>query len=166
MGETKEADSYLTGVEAQLESCEIRKYCGNAVLNALIDSYAAKCAENRIEFGVEIAIPESLAVSSYDMCIVIGNLLENAVDASKKLADGRNIALQTKSTPTQLLIMVKNSFDGAISEKDKSPISGKADGGFGLRSVREVTARHGGNLLTEWDGNTFTAYVAVNTNSR
>ncbi len=160
-GEMEKVDEYLTDVEKQLESREIPKYCENAVLNALIDSYAERCRENQIPFDVKVSIPASLAVPSHDMCIIVGNLLENAVEASQRLEVGRNIALQAQGTQTQLLIMVKNSFDGAMREKDKVLVSRKADGGFGLRSVREVVSHHGGELLTESDDDTFTAYVAM-----
>jgi signal transduction histidine kinase len=42
------------------------------------------------------------------------------------------------------------------------PVSAKTDGGFGLRSVREIISHYGGEFVTEWDNNTFTAYAAVN----
>ncbi len=58
--------------------------------------------------------------------------------------------------------MVKNSLSDMNCCNDSGvPLSPRVNGGFGLKSVRELAARHGGELLTEWDTQTFTAYVAV-----
>jgi hypothetical protein len=160
-GETQKADEYLNGVEEQLAGTEVPKYCGDAVLNALIDSYAERCRLMQIEFSVKIAIPESVDISSHDMCIIIGNLLENAVEACSRLKNGRSIKLQTQNKPPRLLIMVQNSFDGTVQRKGMTIVSAKADGGYGLRSVREVLASCGGDLYTEWNENAFSAFVAI-----
>jgi uncharacterized membrane protein len=160
-GNTEEADQYLINVEKQIKGTEIPKYCGNAIINALLYSYAARCAELEIQFDTKLAIPENISVSNYDMCIIIGNLLENAVEANLKLKSRRAIEIATQNTDAQLLIMVKNNFDGIIHCENGVPRSLKTDGGFGLRSTREVIAHHGGNVITEWDNNTFTVYVAI-----
>jgi sensor histidine kinase regulating citrate/malate metabolism len=160
-GETQKADEYLNEVEEQHAGTEVPKYCENAVLNALIDSYADQCRALGIDFTVDISIPETVEVSNHDMCIVIGNLLENAVEACSKLETGRSIALRTQSKPPMLLIMVRNSFDGTVRRNDAALLSGKADGGYRLRSVREVLAGCGGDLYTEWDENAFSAFAAV-----
>ncbi len=64
----KEADSYLTVVEEQITGTEIPKYCGNAVLNAMIDSYAERCKDLHIMFTAHINIPETIDIPDYDMC--------------------------------------------------------------------------------------------------
>jgi hypothetical protein len=160
-GNAEEANEYLTNAEHQLAEYEIKKYCENIILNAFITSYAERCAELNIEFSAKIEFSDSLSIPSYDMCIILGNLLENAVEANLKLKSRRSIEIATQNTDAQLLIMVKNNFDGIIRCENGVPMSLKTDGGFGLRSTREVIAHHGGNVITEWDNNTFTVYVAI-----
>jgi sensor histidine kinase YesM len=160
-GNTEEANEYLTNAENQLLEYEMKRYCHNTVLNALITSYAERCAENNIEFSAKIIFPDSLSIPDYDMCIVLGNLLENAIEACLKLTENRSIALETHIKTTQLLIQVRNSYDGVIHDKNKVMISRKTNGGLGLRSVKEVLEHYSGDLLTEWDEHIFTAYAAV-----
>jgi hypothetical protein len=160
-GDAVGADTYLTQVESQLSEYHVPKYCSNAVLNALIGSYAERCIEMQIPFTVHMDISEFIAVPDYDMCIVLGNLLENAIEASAKIEHRRFIELEAHVKSVQLVVMVKNRFDGVINEESGSLISVKINGGFGLRSVREVTVRHNGDLLTEWKGDVFTAYAAL-----
>lgn len=161
LGDTRGADQYLTDVDHQLSAYELPGFCANTVINALVLSYAERCSNLHIQFSVDISILKAVQVPNYEMCIIIGNLLENAVEACEKLECGRRIELAAQSIPAQLLLMVKNSFDGKVYHDDGNPISGKTNGGFGLRSVREVIARHGGDLHMEWVKDTFTVYAAV-----
>ena len=158
-GDTAEAEKYLAEVERQTP--ELRRYCTNPVINALLSNYAERFEKLYIRFDVSLDMPGTLSVSNYDMCIIFGNLLENAAEACLTLARGRKIELAVEQNMMQLLIMVRNGFDGVIEAIDGQPVSSKTDGGFGLRSVRAVAARYGGHLLTKWDRDTFTAYVAV-----
>ena len=158
-GDTVEAEKYLA--EAERQTPELRRYCTNPVINALLSNYAERFDKLDICFDNSLDMPETLNVSNYDMCIIFGNLLENAAEACLTLESGRKIELAVEQNMMQLLIMVRNGFDGAITVVDGQPASAKTDGGFGLRSVRAVAARYGGHLLTKWDGDTFTAYVAV-----
>jgi signal transduction histidine kinase len=162
-GNTEEANTYLTGMEERLADADLPKYCANTVLNALVAGYAERCAGLGIAFTVKLVIPESLGVPDYDLCIILGNLLENAVEASLQQQEGRRIEFVTRNTQAKLLFMVKNNYAGAIRQENGALVSTKATyRGLGLRSVEEVISQHGGHLVTEFDENTFTAYVAVN----
>lgn len=160
-GDAQGADEYLTGIEEKLSGYAFQSFCANHVINALVADYAERCEKLQIRFDVSLSMSEPLGVPDYDLCIILGNLLENAVNACEKLSQGRTIRLETQSTRNQLLFMVKNSFDGNVSHKDGVPFSKKDNGGFGLRSVKEVIDGHGGDILFEWDNNCFTVYVAV-----
>jgi len=172
-GDSNGADNYLTGVENRLSEYEIPKFCKSPVINALVENYSEHCAEKNIVFETKLTIPDTLGIPDYDMCVILGNLLENAVEACEKLdvngagsnALKRVIKLETQNTSAQLLIMVKNSFDGLIREENGIQ-STKKEGGLGLRSVREIISRHGGELITEWDGEYFTVYAAVQTRGK
>ena len=95
------------------------------------------------------------------MCIVLGNLLENAVEATTKLNNDRGIGLKINTQNDHLAVIVKNSFKEPITGNGDFPVSSKKNGGLGLRSVQAVATRYGGDLMTEWEGRTFTAYVLL-----
>jgi predicted SpoU family rRNA methylase len=160
-GDMAGADEYLTGIEQKMSGYELQHFCSNHVINALVADYAERCKEMDIQFEVSLHIPQLLTIPDYDLCIILGNLLENALNASEKLSPGRSIRLESQSTSKQLWFMVKNSFDGEIAKRNGMPVSKKANGGMGIRSVKEVIDGYGGDFLLKWDRNTFTAYVAV-----
>ena len=160
-GDTEAIKKYLAEVQSQAPENELRAYCNNSVINALLAGYADRCAKNNVRFDVLLDLPETLTVPNYEICIILGNLLENAAEACEKLTHNAVIELAVKTQGTHLVIMVKNSFEGNIKEENGQPASTKKDGGFGLRSVRAVSARYDGHILTEWDAETFTIYVMV-----
>ncbi len=160
-GDMEGADEYLTGIEQKMSGYELQHFCSNHVINALVADYAERCKKLDIQFEVSLHMPQALIIPDYDLCIILGNLLENAINACEKLSHGCLIRLETQSTPKQLLIMVRNSFDGDIVKKNGMPVSKKANGGFGIRSVKEVIDGYGGDILFEWDRSYFTAYAAV-----
>jgi sensor histidine kinase regulating citrate/malate metabolism len=160
-GNHDELENHLKDLESGLDDTELEKYCQNNVINALVASYEERCRALDIKFDVDIGILHTLSVPDYELCVIVGNLLENAVEASEKLSEGREIGLAARSTEAQFILMVRNRFDGNIRQDGETPESQKANGGVGLQSVKTVAARYGGELLTEWEENTFRAFVMV-----
>ena len=161
VGDNEGIGRYLSVMQAQLSENEIRDYCTNNVVNALLSSYAERCAKSGVKFDVVMSMPQRLTIPDYDLCIILGNLLENAMEACEQLAEGMFIELLLKPLGEQLALMVRNSFNGMVINGGGRPVSKKKDGGLGLKSIEVVTARYDGELTTEWDGDTFTAGVTV-----
>jgi len=162
-GDSAGANQYLTEVEKNFTEQEMPMYCSNQVINALVNSYAERCRANDIRFDVDISAIQTLKIPDYELCVIIGNLFENAVEACERLNDNRRIKLAARSTDTQFMLMIKNSFDGAVYHVDGVPVTSKTNGGIGLRSVKAIAARYGGGTVTEWDRNMFTVFVTVDT---
>ena len=160
-GDNEGIRRHLSGVQAHFTEDELRDYCSNNIINALLSSYAERCAGSGVNFDVAASVPTELTIPNYDLCIILGNLLENAMDACENLADTRYIEIWLKPLGEQLAIMVRNSFDGKVIQSNGRLISTKKDGGYGLGSVEAVVARYEGELTTEWDGDTFMSGVTV-----
>ena len=156
-----EMEHYLSDIQAQLQARELPSFCANSVLNALLTSYAQRCARNHIRCRIEISMPKDLAVPNYEMCIILGNLMENAVEACLRQSGGRFIEMVINTQGSYLAVMVKNSCDADMPPQHTHPPSRKTGGGLGHRSIRAVAARYGGELMTERDEHTFTAYVLL-----
>jgi len=164
-GDFEKSKEYLSGLHEQFEQQELPNFCSNVVINSLVSDYAGKCKELNITFNVSISIPHDFTVPNYEMCIVIGNLLENALEACKKMVplegDNRQIKLVLKPKGKQLILMVRNNFNGEVVLDGERFVSTKKDdnGGIGLESVMAVTDRFGEMFRIYYDNKFFSVFV-------
>jgi len=159
-GDLEKSREYLSGLHEQFENKELPSFCGNVVINSLVSDYAKKCKELNIDFDVSISIPPDFSVMNYEMCIVLGNLLENAVEACRKITNNRQIKLVLKPKGEQLMLMVRNTFDGeVVLEEDKFISTKRENGGIGLESVRAVVDRFGEIFRINYGNEYFSVFV-------
>ncbi len=159
----EEIERYLSEANERLSLAEAKTYCGNSVINALLLSYDERCGKLGIRFDVKADLPDTLPIPNYEQCIVLGNLLENAVEACAFLEDKRFIELIIKPLGRQLVIKVSNSHNGEwYSENEGAlPPSTKKDGGLGLRSVLAVAKKNNGELMISSSAGVFEVLVTV-----
>ncbi len=103
---------------------------------------------------MQIVIPKEIAISDIDLCLIFGNLLDNAVTACRHVrADARFIRLSADlDTPGHLYITMVNSFDGNVCTRNGKYISTKErKSGIGLASIQATTQKYHGssNFYTE-----------------
>lgn len=164
-GESEVAETYLLELSRQYDDGDTPVYSGNPVVDALMGSVAAHCAETGIDFGTAIELPEDMPIQNYTLCIVLGNLLENALEACVAMPAGqaRAIRMDIKPKGVQLAIHVQNTFDGVVKLEGERVVSRKPDGGgIGLRSVGLIVDRLGGGYDVQWEAQVFHAYVLLN----
>ncbi len=141
---------YLTEIKNQIPKSDLHYYCTDHAINSLLTSYAKNCKELNIEYNAEIALPKTLSVPRYDICIILCNILENSLEACKELENGREINLAIKTDGERIAIRMKNSFNG-ISKENAN-----------LMSVKAIAERYGGHVSTERTESLFTVYVMLN----
>jgi hypothetical protein len=153
-------------------------YCENLVINALLANYAGRFAKNAISFSFQAVLPADIPhvdrgsspLDNYEICIVLGNVLENALEGTMTAPAGqRRVSLYIDMMDTKLLIEEKNTFDGSLILNGRQfqhrdvPVSRKGSvGGHGLRSIIAVCDRHSGEYLPQWAGNEYTVHILLN----
>ena len=99
-----------------------------------------------------------------DLCIVLSNSLENAMEACRKVPPEQNpfVAAEARQFVGQFLIKVVNSYDGQLSKNGNTLATSKEGSGhgFGLNNIKKVVESYDGYLKTAYDGNTFTLMAA------
>jgi len=163
-GRYGELDQFLNEYAYKSETEPLPVFCENAVANSLLGYYSLKAKEHHIDFRCSSAISKRLSVSDGDVCVVLGNALENALEACGKLAvpDARFISVEARTTGGQLLVKIENSYGGLLNQRDGRYLSTKSDQdhGIGLRNIQKVVDACGGFLKTEHNGTTFTLMAA------
>ena len=136
--------------------------------DSIISHYAALAAKEEISFKAAIELPAEIPTDEIDLCLVLSNLLENAVEASIRTEKSRRkINLEVRLHHTHLiLIQVENAFSGQIQEKNEVFQSSKRDGnGIGIESVRRISEKNGGSSSFQYKNGIFTAKIILRTKS-
>lgn len=126
---------------------------GNIVIDSLIGYWCVTAQKKKIDFSVDICIPMIMPFKGADICLILGNLLENAVEAAQKAEGRKYIKVKMKYDKNNLLIFVTNSYKGnLIKAKNHRLKSTKPDAenhGVGLPSVYRVVAKYHGTVVID-----------------
>ncbi|MCI8669985.1 MAG: GHKL domain-containing protein [Lachnospiraceae bacterium] len=140
-------------------------FCRNYIVNLLLLHFAQQAKENRITFTVYVDIPEYLKIAENDLSVILGNLLENAIDACNAQTNGeRKIIIHGKSEGKTILFTIDNTFEGELKQNsDGIFLSSKHEGtGIGIESVKYIVRRYNGIYRTEQKDGMFYSSVLLN----
>ena len=149
--------AYISEYRAPMELDRTFVYSQNEVVDVLLQYYARTCVKDGIELGLRINVERDAPVADVDLCAVLGNLLENAVDAClRKQTGSRFIKLSITQKNSMLFIDMENSTDGNVAPRGSGFLSLKGHAGherkgYGLESVRAVASRYAGEAGFECD---------------
>ena len=131
---------------------------GVPAIDALINYKAAIAVQQGIKVQVHLSLPNDLVIDAIDIATLLGNMLDNAIDACLRLQTDRSIKIILTYSQCALRICVENTYDGVTLQKDGHYSSTKADTkthGFGLSSIRAVVDKYHGSLIIDQKNNTF-----------
>ena len=137
-------------------------YCENQAVNAIVSHYAALCEAQKIAADIRITVPTHTEhTTDTELCVIFGNLLENAVEACRRMTEGEKfLRLSSRVEHGVLTIAMDNSFDGKVAKEEEKFLSSKRSGvGIGLSSIRSVAKAHQGDARFEAEGTVFHSSV-------
>lgn len=123
---------------------------GNSAIDSIINFKLDSANKKGIEVNSNILIPKNLAIAAFDAAAILGNLLDNAIEAAEK-TEKPTLKLSMKYVKGSLIIEVTNSYAGSLvpDSGDGSFKTTKTDGaqhGIGLKSVRETLNKYDGTI--------------------
>ena len=149
----QELDSYLNEISdltLSHSNASIHPFSGNASVDALLQYYYAYAQQNGIHAEFRL-VPSKLTMTDIELCTLLGNLLENAIEACNHLpvTANKQIHLHTRETDHFLFLRVENTYDGLIIQDNHHLLSRKSTSdthGIGMESVRDIVERHDGTM--------------------
>ena len=164
-GETDKATDYTAQLVKTAEEYRNIVNIPYSMLRAMLNYKLSGAAEDGIELRLNINIPAGLPLSEFDITVILGNLLDNAVEACKKVEeDKRYISVELTYKPDYLVIQIENPTNGNPALKDGAYRTTKPDSenhGFGLNSITYLVSRHNGLMKIEADGGVFKVNIAL-----
>jgi sensor histidine kinase YesM len=128
----------------------------NFTIDAIINYKLNYAATRNISCRTSLKIPQQLMLNSEDACVLLGNLLDNAIEASLKIeTDRRFISIKMTYDKGNLYILVSNAYDGGElmfkGEKLQTTKENKSEHGIGLNSVSLILKKYNSNLNVSVD---------------
>ncbi len=151
------AEEYIDALVGRLEATENIVYCKNQMINAVLSLYLTKAKKIGCVLDTQISIPEKLDIEDMDLCIILSNALENAVNACER-SDENHRRIKIKiNFQKALIISIKNSCSESVSfDKNGLPITApKAGHGIGMKSIANTVEKYGGILKCECEKGEF-----------
>lgn len=142
-----------------VDKAELEKI-GNDIIDTILRFKYAKAIQKNIVVKIDGFAMQKLPILDEDLCVVLGNMLDNAIEASEKVTD-RWINVSIGLRKNGLVIVVENSFDGIIKKNIHGNIisikENKEHHGYGLKSIRKTVEKYDGELVVEIRANIFRA---------
>lgn len=163
-GRTEDALRYLDELQEPIRNITGTVWTGDEAIDYLLNSKLSVMKQEGIATGVNIEFPPNTNIRSVDLTAVIGNLLDNALEAVKACEEKRFINLTIRRINHMLIIKVENSYAKEIVLKNGIPETTKEDKvhhGWGLKSVRAAAEQYDGTLETSIQENQFRAVVTM-----
>ena len=140
--------------------------CGNAIVSAVVNAEMRKAADAGVTIDARIAVPRELPFPENDICSLLSNLLDNAVEATAACAaEARKpVELEIKSVGTALLVRVRNVYDDSRTESEVLSLRTTKDAemhGYGTKIVGKIANRYCGAVKYDASCGRFTADVML-----
>lgn len=163
-GDMEAVMQYLDGLELDLNTVDTVIKTGNAMADAILNSKISLARSKNIEVHVDAHIPVKLKMSELDLCVILGNLFDNAIEASMKLPEGgRMIRIYMDMKNTQLYISFTN-FTAEKKMKKEGNLFRSTKGaghGFGLARIDAIVERQEGYISRNSEDGAFTTEILL-----
>ena len=178
-GKEEGLQAYLEELSRTMDRLEFRFKTGNTVVDTLLNMkyHEITKAVPDLQMDVEgLQFPEKLFIQSYDIGIILGNALDNAMEACRKLKaeePGAEAFIRISSFQKRELFFLKveNSFDGRLLRRRQNefPVTDKADRenhGIGLANIKNTAEKYQGTMDFRVNGRVFTLSVMMKNERR
>ena len=158
--------AWLDEMESDIIAYEAQNKTGNQVLDVLLTGKSLYCQKHGIRLTTVADGTALEGVSPMDLCTLVGNALDNAIESVRKIADRekRLIHVSVARQKSFVLLRFENCYEGELRFEDGLPVTTKADAnyhGYGLKSIRRTAQKYGGTVTVNTRKNWFELKVLL-----
>lgn len=147
MNQVPEAQAYLNELEQDLDDIYELVDSGNLNVDAILNSKLSMALKKEIALDYKATVPPKLKVTDLDLCVILGNLIDNAMEACETVESGRFIRLYIGVFKQQLYISLSNATSEVVRKLDEEYITQKrGNHGHGLKRINLEVEKYGGYI--------------------
>ena len=154
---------YLKQMEKFMLNPAEKVSTGNKEIDGVLNYMLRQADELLDTVDLDIQIPKQLYSKNFNICVILGNLVDNAVREASK-SDEKYLSVSVHTQKDILLILIENSYTGKITKRGNKLQSNQLNStihGIGLESVRQVVDSCGGDVKIEYTDNRFQVRVLL-----
>ena len=164
-GNHEEVKSYLDALMDSIEKSEAYSDTGNIAFDSIINYKLRNAKSDNIQLDLSVAVPAEINIEVVDIVTILGNLLDNALEAVAKTNE-KFIKLDIEFAKGGLFTKVENSFNGEINygtgnAEDRKPITSSKgkEHGYGLKNIQQSIEKYDGYMKISHTENIFSSIV-------
>ena len=163
LGNTEEMGAYLDQLERELDRVDTLVKSGNLMTDAILNSKLTLARRNNIRVNCRAKLPERLPMEDVDLCVILGNLLDNAIEACQKVEeDDRTLRLYMAVNKGQFYLSLQNSAPQEPDFDARHYITSKrGNHGLGMKRVKAAVDKYQGYLNLANEPGIFAAEVTM-----
>ncbi len=154
---------YLDELEHDLDRVDTYVKSGNLMVDAILNSKLSLAEQKEIAVNCKAVLPQTLSVEDVDMCVILGNLLDNALEACGQIPkEQRFLRIYIHVNKSQFYLSVQNAAKEELDFNERNYITNKRGShGFGMRRVRTAVEKYEGFLHLANEPGIFAAEVTM-----
>ena len=169
-GQTQEANDYIEKLSEENQKRFLPAKTGSNAVDLLLFQKSQTAREHQLQIRYTISCNlKDHHFRDFDLCSLLGNLLDNAIEASKNVAETAEkeplIKLRMEAKGSMLFLSCENEFRGERVQKGDQFLTTKKDSaghGLGLQSVKQICNKYGGTMETKAQDQTFLITILLN----
>ena len=143
----EELKEYLSEVENRMVAMQLYSNTGNLAVDSIINCKMYQAIKKKIKISVNVLLPNEITIESDDIVVILGNVLDNAIEACEYVREEKYIELNFWYDGGCIFLHVCNSFDEVLNIKNGEYITRKKDKsmhGVGIKSVKNTVEKYNG----------------------
>lgn len=158
-----EAIKYIEDIDSRISKFERYTYTDNITIDSILSSKVKTSEENNIKLDIKVNIKSEIKVPNIEMCIILGNLIDNSIEACKKISGHRFIDLEIISDESRLIIKITNNTNGEVNKINGKFFTTKREGlhGIGLLQIDDIVEKYDGYINRKHEDNIFATYIMI-----
>lgn len=135
---------------------------GNSVIDSILNLKLHEAEVKGIEIESKICIPKKMNIDSFDLTMLLCNVLDNAIEASEKLKGDKKIKILFRYDRRRLILLVENMYSGCMEVKQGRLLTNKNEKylhGIGLQNIENVVEKYSGTVDITYDERWFKIFI-------
>ena len=165
VNEYDKVNVYLDLLDEDLTSVDTIMKTGNIIIDAILNSKISLANSKKINVSAKATVPENLSISEIDLCVIIGNLLDNAIEACEGITNSGEKFIRTfiGIKNTQLYIYIANTAPSGKLTKVNGLFATRKSGyhGYGLVRVDKTVEKYRGFIKRSSEDGAFTTEILL-----